>query len=212
MVDVFLYTEEGSKKDTFSLDVDIQEKEQNSAAYSCVVRKLRQNWRQGTVACKGRSEVDFSTKKPWKQKGTGRARAGSLRSPLWRKGGVIFGPQKRVKTLDVNRKLNKHALNNTFFKALRDNGISCLDFTVSSELPNTKSVRLFLKKSNLLNKRIVLFLPFNDEINFASFRNLANVDILSFDQPNAFDLSSNRHWVFLKKDLELFKDMVAKWN
>ncbi len=212
MADVFLYTEAGKKRDIFNLNLDIQEKAQSSESYSCVIRKLRQNWRQGTVACKGRGEVSFSTKKPWKQKGTGRARAGSLRSPIWRKGGVTFGPQQRVRTLAVNKKQNKLVLNNTFFKALKDNGINCLDFSVSGETPSTKSVRLFLKNSELLNKKIVLFLPFNDELNFASFRNLANVDILSFDQPNVFDLSSNRHWVFLKKDLELFKDMVAKWN
>ena len=64
---------------------------------------MLQNWRQGTVACKGRSDVAFSNKKPWKQKGTGRARAGSARSPLWRKGGVIFGPQPRTRTLTITQ-------------------------------------------------------------------------------------------------------------
>ena len=66
---------------------------------SIYIRSLLQNWRQGTVACKGRSDVGYSNKKPWKQKGTGRARAGSARSPLWRGGGVIFGPQPRTRVL-----------------------------------------------------------------------------------------------------------------
>ena len=66
-----------------------------------------QNWRQGTVACKGRSDVAFSNKKPWKQKGTGRARAGSARSPLWRGGGVIFGPQPRTRMLKVAKQVKK---------------------------------------------------------------------------------------------------------
>src|SRR5690348_15481044 len=65
-------------------------------SFSTWIRSLLQNWRQGTVGVKGRSDVARSNKKPWKQKGTGRARAGSARSPLWRGGGVIFGPSPRV--------------------------------------------------------------------------------------------------------------------
>jgi large subunit ribosomal protein L4 len=68
------------------------------------VRTLMQNWRQGTVGVKGRSDVARSNKKPWKQKGTGRARAGSARSPLWRGGGVTFGPQLRSRKLSVSKK------------------------------------------------------------------------------------------------------------
>src|SRR5437588_407352 len=64
-------------------------------AFAIAIRTLRQNWRQGTVAVKGRADVSFSNRKPWRQKGTGRARAGSARSPLWRKGGVCHGPQER---------------------------------------------------------------------------------------------------------------------
>lgn len=212
MTDIILYTDAGKRQDKLKLDIGIQEKKQSPKTYSCAIRKLRQGWRQGTVGCKGRGEVSFSTKKPWKQKGTGRARAGSLRSPLWRKGGVIFGPQARVKRLDINKKQSRLVLNNTFFASFKDGGISCLDFSVSSEIPSAKSARMFLKNAGILNKKIVLFLPFNDELNFASFRNFVNVDILSFDQPNAFDLSGNRLWVFLKKDLDSFKGMVAKWN
>src|SRR5260221_13587778 len=66
------------------------------ATFSTWIRVLAQNWRQGTVACKGRSDVAYTNRKPWKQKGTGRARAGSARSPLWKGGGAIFGPQARV--------------------------------------------------------------------------------------------------------------------
>ncbi len=72
--------------------------------FAIYIRQLLQNWRQGTVGCKGRSDVSFSNRKPWKQKGTGRARAGSARSPLWRGGGVIFGPQPRVRMLKSIKK------------------------------------------------------------------------------------------------------------
>ena len=90
-----------------SLDVS-QKKEVTPVGFSTWIRSLRQNWRQGTVGCKGRSDVAHSNKKPWKQKGTGRARAGSPRSPLWRGGGVTFGPQARVRTLAVPAQLKYH--------------------------------------------------------------------------------------------------------
>jgi large subunit ribosomal protein L4 len=80
-----------------------ERKEMSRRGFAMAVRALLQNWRQGTVACKGRSDVSFSNKKPWKQKGTGRARAGSARSPLWRGGGVAFGPQPRTRTLKITK-------------------------------------------------------------------------------------------------------------
>src|ERR1700733_5875246 len=70
-------------------------------SFSTWIRVLAKNWQQGTVACQGRSDVAYTNRKPWKQKGTGRARAGSARSPLWKGGGVIFGPQARVRTMKV---------------------------------------------------------------------------------------------------------------
>ena len=76
---------------TKELGIETAQPEVSEVSFSNWVRALMQNWRQGTVGCKDRSEVGFSNKKPWKQKGTGRARAGSARSPLWRKGGVVFG-------------------------------------------------------------------------------------------------------------------------
>ena len=78
------------------------------------VRSLLQNWRQGTVGCKGRSDVAYSNKKPWKQKGTGRARAGSARSPLWRGGGVIFGPQPRTRVLKAGKQVKKKCVKLNF--------------------------------------------------------------------------------------------------
>jgi len=208
---ILLYTEKGKTQEKLKLDVDLKKKDENAKAYSCAVRRLLQGWRQGTVKCKNRSEIAFSTKKPWKQKGTGRARAGSARSPLWRKGGVVFGPQARVRNLDINKKQANLVLNNLFFSALEKNNVCCLDFALEKDVPSTKMAAQAIKDIKTTGKKIILFLPFDDEINFASFRNIKNINVLSFDQPNAFDLSNGR-WVFLKRDLDLFKNMVSKWN
>lgn len=180
--------------------------------YAQAVRVLLQNWRQGTVGCKSRGEIAFSNKKPWRQKGTGRARAGSARSPLWRKGGVIFGPQARVKTLKLNRKQRKLCLKNLLGLMLDQGTIFCIDHDFNKEdAPKTKKAVGLLKGLGLGGKKGVMFLSYDDISNFAAYRNIPTVGVLSFDQPNAFDLSGTKYWVFLKKDLDQFKNMVEKW-
>ena len=88
--------------------VEPNNENKSSVGFSIWVRALLQNWRQGTVGSKDRSEVSFSNKKPWKQKGTGRARAGSARSPLWRGGGVVFGPQPRTRVLKTGKQVKRN--------------------------------------------------------------------------------------------------------
>src|SRR6201996_8223265 len=82
----------------------------SQVSFAICVRSYLQNWRQGTVGCKDRSEVAFANRKPWKQKGTGRARAGSARSPLWKGGGVTFGPKPRDYSQSMNKKARQAAL------------------------------------------------------------------------------------------------------
>jgi len=210
--DVLAYNTQGQKQKNLEIDLEIEKREESPKTYATVIRTLVQNWRQGTVGCKDRSEVSYANRKPWKQKGTGRARAGSLRSPVWRKGGVTFGPQPRVRELSVNDKQKKLVLNNIFFAVLNNSGFHCLDFALDKQVPSTKVAFDVLKNAGLTDKKMVILLPFADDIHFSSFRNIPNVTILSFDQPNAFDLSDCGTWVFLKKDLDLFKKMVARWN
>lgn len=210
MAEIVVYGLDGKAQGT--VQVDILAKEQNPKAFARAIRMLRQNWRQGTVGCKTRAELAFSNRKPWKQKGTGRARAGSLRSPLWRKGGVIFGPQPRTRMLSLNNKEMSLVFNNVFFSKMADKSVSCLDFQISGEKPNTKIAKNTLKVAGWDEKKILMFLSFDDITNIASFRNIPNVQIISFDQPNAFDLVNCGSWVFLKKDIELFKEMILRWN
>lgn len=209
--EITVYDSTGKKATALSLTVDLVKKEMNGIAFSTAIRVLLQNWRQGTVASKSRGEVAFSNRKPWKQKGTGRARAGSPRSPLWRKGGVIFGPQQRVRSLTLNKGQKKLVFNNLFF-GMSDNGkLGCLDVLFDKK-PSTKTACSLLKNLDLCNKKVLIFLSKDDDVTYASFRNLPNVNIVYFDHPNAFDLNNADHWLFLKKDSELFNEMVGKWN
>lgn len=199
--------------DTLSInDVEIQapKKKMSSVGFSTYIRALLQNWRQGTVSCKDRSEVAFSNRKPWKQKGTGRARAGSLRSPLWRKGGVVFGPQPRVRTLKVSKKLKNNVIGSLIYNRLEEGNVACLDWMLDGDRPKTAAAYAALQQAKLTDGNITIFLPVGDMLTYASFVNIPNVRILFYDQPNAFDLSQNDRWVVFKKDIEHFKEMVAQ--
>jgi large subunit ribosomal protein L4 len=181
-------------------------------AFSVWVRTINQNRRQGTVACKDRSEVNFSNKKPWKQKGTGRARAGSPRSPLWRKGGVTFGPQERTRTLTIPRKVKQQVLQSMLNDRLNNSFIGMLDWQLPEQTPKTSAAFNALHAAGLNDKKMILFLSVQDRASYASFANIPSIKILFFDQPNAYDLALADQWVFLAKDLDSFKEMVSQWR
>lgn len=193
------------------LGLEIEQREIASAGISINIRQLLQNWRQGTVGCKGRSDVSFSNRKPWKQKGTGRARAGSARSPLWRGGGVIFGPQARVRTLKVSKNLRQGVLNTLVCDYLDKGKIYMLPWDFNGTAPKTSYAYNLLKQSDLSNNKLVLFVSMDDVLVYSSFVNIPNVQVLTFDGVNAFDLMNGKNWVVLQKDLPAFKEMVSKW-
>lgn len=192
------------------LAIDTQRKVSPAAA-SDWVRALQLGWRQGTVSCLDRSEVSYSRKKPWKQKGTGRARVGSARSPLWRKGGIIFGPQKRTRTLAVSKKVRMGVKNNLLSDYVDNNKVYCLDWE-SGNVPKTAHAAQALKKMGLVDKKVLLFVTFDDLITRSSWINMPNVTVVLFDEANAVNLLHSDYWIVLKKDFDVFKDMVAQWR
>lgn len=181
------------------------------ALFSTWVRVLAQNWRQGTVACKGRSDVAYTNRKPWKQKGTGRARAGSARSPLWKGGGAIFGPQARVRTVTMPKQMKRKVLLSMLANNLDQKNVICADWELSSEQPKTAQAQELVNTPGLANKKIVLFVAPYDFHSALSFANIPNVRPLSFDQVNAYDLANSDCWLFLKKDFDQFRGMVSQW-
>lgn len=199
-------------KEQSTVAVNLAETMNGATAYAVSIRRLLQQWRQGTVGSKTRGEVAMSNKKPWRQKGTGRARAGTSRSPLWRKGGCIFGPQARTRTIDIPRAQRRLAMRAIGSMMLKENRIHCIDAEVAGDKPSTKTARALLKSMNLADSKVVVFLPLNDTKTYLSFRNMPNVHVVFFDQPNAFDLTSGQNWVVLKRDVEQFNEMVARWK
>ncbi len=194
------------------LGVKPLEKPISTKAVSTWIRTLLQNWRQGTVKVKGRADVARTGKKPFKQKGTGRARAGTSRSPLWRGGGVIFGPQPRVRKLTLPSKVRKKVFEKLLHSRVKDNSLFVLEGQIMGDVPKTSQAYSLLKAAELHTKKIVLFIPRGDVLTYASFVNLPNVQLLFFDQCNAYDLLNADSWVVLKKDFDQFKKMVEQWT
>lgn len=195
----------------FGLD-ESQKKQGNLTAFSVWIRALLQNWRQGTVGCKGRADVNRTNKKPFKQKGTGRARAGSARSPLWKGGGVIFGPQPRVHTIKFTGIMKKQVLNALFFDFVEGARVAALDW-LPDEMTSPKTAVAYsaLKAAQMHTKKVALFLPHGDLFAYAAFANIPNVRILFFDQANAYDLADSQQLLFLNRDFDQFKEMVVRW-
>ena len=177
-----------------------------------IIRALVQNWRQGTVACKGRADVAFSNKKPWKQKGTGRARAGSPRSPLWRKGGVTFGPQERTRVLKISKNSKRLACADILNLKLHEHSIVSFTWALQNDSPKTSVAYKALETAGLAHKKVILFVQPHDFVIQASFANLPNVSMIYFDQPNAYALAEGTVWAFFEKDADQFKKMVSSWK
>ncbi|MDF5718883.1 MAG: 50S ribosomal protein L4 [Rhizonema sp. PD37] len=146
------------------------------------------NARQGTASTKTRSEVRGGGRKPWRQKGTGRARAGSIRSPLWRGGGVIFGPKPRDFNLKMNRKERRLALRTAFASRVADL-IVVEEFTEQLQRPKTKElVEAIARWGVERTSKTLLIVPERQEMVYLSARNVENLKLIVADQLNVYDI------------------------
>lgn len=141
------------------------------------VRYLMAKDRRGTHAVKNRSAVRGGGKKPWRQKGTGRARQGSIRAPQWRGGGVVFGPTPRDYSFRMNKKEIKLAMRSALSAKLADSELLVID-NFGFEKPCTKDAVKFVKTLGLEGKRITVVLPDEDILTALSFRNLPEATVL----------------------------------
>ena len=164
-------------------------KEENAA--HIVHRSLRQqqaNGRQGTASAKTRAEVRGGGRKPWRQKGTGRARAGSIRSPLWRGGGVIFGPKPRDYSHKINKKEKRLALRTALMSRSEDS-IVVEEFAEQLPRPKTKELAEAMKRWGVgADEKVLLILPEKQENVYLSGRNIANLKIVLSTHLNIYDV------------------------
>lgn len=155
-----------------------------------IVKCQQACWRQGTQSTKGRSEVSGGGKKPWRQKGTGRARQGSIRTAQWRGGGVIFGPKPRTYVKRMNNKEVKLAMRSALSAKLRDNELVLVD-DYGFEKPSTKAAVAMLKALGIEGKRLTIIVREDDINAYLSFRNIPKTFIITPAEANTYDLVNN---------------------
>ena len=163
--------------------------------YDAVVN-YRANQRQGTASTKTRGEVSGSTRKPWRQKGTGRARAGSIRSPLWRKGGTVFGPRERDYSYEIPKKAKRNALKAALSLKLEEKRLLLVDGFEFKD-SKTKAAAEFLESFKLDSALLVDTLE-NKNL-FLSTRNIPRVKALDFNHINVYDVMNYRWLVFSER-------------
>ncbi|MGL5793977.1 MAG: 50S ribosomal protein L4 [Waterburya sp.] len=185
-------------------------KEENAEhiVHRALVRQLN-NARQGTASTKTRAEVRGGGRKPWRQKGTGRARAGSIRSPLWRGGGVIFGPKPRDYSTKMNRKERRLALTTAFSSRLEDI-IVVEDFGSELERPKTKEVMAALERWGVAaeDKVLLILKEVAENVNLST-RNIAKVKLIKATNLNVVDLLHANKIVVTKDALEQIQEVYG---
>lgn len=165
--------------------------------YEAIVAYLR-NKRTGTASVKTRAAVTGSSKKPWRQKGTGRARSGTRKSPVWIGGGITFGPKPRDYTYKITKKKKRIALKSALSDKVKNNNLIIID-EVKFDTPKTKTVQEFLNKMNY-DKKTLFIIPKEDELFFKSIRNIPNAKVIKSGNINTFDIVNARN-VVVKKDV-----------
>lgn len=197
----------GKKVKDAELSAAVFEIEPNVHVMHEVVRSQRAARRQGTHDTLTRGQVRGGGKKPWRQKGTGRARQGTIRAPQWAGGGTVFGPHPRSYAFKVPAKVVKLAMRSALSAKLADGEIFVVD-QLSFEKPSTKQAAEVLKNLGL-EGRVTIIVP-DDEVNtFLSFRNLSNVRVIGVSELNTLDFIDNKALVLTDAALTRIEEVLA---
>jgi len=171
-----------------------------------VVVNYLANQRQGTHATKTRGMVRGGGKKPWRQKHTGRARHGSIRSPLWRGGGIIFGPQPRDYSYKIPKKQRRYALKSALSAKLKDGELIVID-KIEIEKPKTKKMLILLKSLGINGESILFITAEKDENVYLSARNIPKVTVMKAMDINTYQILVHKKVVITKSALKKIQEV-----
>ncbi len=209
MSKVKLYTQNGKEKGYLDLPEEVFDVPMNKDLLYQAVRVFTVRKRKTIADTKTRSEVRGGGKKPWRQKGTGRARHGSIRAPQWRGGGVVFGPtSEKIYTAKLPLKMKKKATCIALSAKVRDGEVMALD---SIKLDEAKTKYMAEVFNNLMssqkgkNRNTLLVLKDRDEVIFRATRNLQEVDIKSADQVNLLDILSKKFLIVTPDSISILQ-------
>ena len=163
--------------------------------------------RRGTHATKNRALVSGSGKKPWRQKGTGRARVGEIRNPLWRKGGTVFGPQPRSYEYQLPKKVEKGALRAALTQKLRDGEVIVVDALSVGEI-KTKAAAELLRRLGVAGKALLVDVKPEEKLSL-SVRNIDGVRVLPSNRINARDVMDSRRVVLTRAAMEKLQEALG---
>ena len=183
-------------------------KAKDGVLHNAVVNFLA-NQRQGTHATKTKGLVSGGGKKPWKQKHTGRARSGSSRSPLWRGGGTVFGPQPRDYSYAIPKKARRLALKAALSGKLSDGEIVVIE-ALSLEKPQTKEMLSVLKRLELDGKSTLIIVPEHNEAIVLSARNIPGVTVTRVSDLNCYDVAAHSRLLMTKQAAEMLSEAAKK--
>ena len=206
MPTVGLFNKEGNKIEDIQLNETIFAAEVNADAMHQVVVALLANKRQGTQSAKTRAEVRGGGIKPWRQKGTGRARQGSIRSPQWIKGGIVFAPKPRDYRVSVPKSMRRVAMKSALSSKVQENQMVVLE-TLSFEAPKTKNMVEVLKAFDA--KKTLIVTGESNEVLYKSARNIADVQIMPVNNINVYDLLKFEKLIITKDAVSKIEEVYA---
>ena len=207
MPKVALFKQDGSQVGEVELNESVFGIEPNEHVLQEAYLMQRASLRQGTHAVKTRSEVRGGGRKPWKQKGTGRARQGSTRSPQWVGGGVVFGPTPRSYSYKLPKKVRRLALKSALSSKVKEDNILVLD-SISFEVPKTKEFIGMLSALNI-DKKVLVITAEKEENVIRSASNLQKVKVISVGEVNVLDLLMHDKLVLTKEAAEKAGEVLA---
>ena len=197
----------GKKVGTIELVAAVFEQEYNEALIHQVVVAQVANKRQGTKSTLTRAEVRGGGIKPWRQKGTGRARQGSIRAPQWIKGGVVFAPKPRDFSQKINQKMKVAALKSALSEKVRDNEITIIN-EVKAENGKTKEIATILKNLKM-DKKVLLVVGEHDELVIRACRNIQNVTLINASLINVYDVVANANCIMTQDAVKKIQEVYA---
>ena len=197
----------GEKTSDISLNKELWAIEPNDAVLYDAITLSRNSLRQGTASTKTRSEVSGGGIKPWRQKGTGRARQGSTRAPHWRHGGVVFGPHPRDYDKKMNRKERRLALKSALAYKAIDNELVIVD---SFKLESSKTKEVVNILNNLkVSKNVLIVVDELDDNMVLATRNLSNVILLEASEINVLDIISSDYMIVTEKAIKMIEEVLV---
>lgn len=211
-METVIYNLEGKKVNTLKLPEGVFGVKWNADLMHQIIESMRANERQMIAHVKGRGEVRGGGRKPWRQKGTGRARHGSIRSPIWAGGGVTHGPTKdKNYAKKINKKMRRKALHMALSKKASDREIMVLDKIVFPDGKTKKAVHVLqnlskIKGSEALAKKgVKIIISLTDTKSVLALRNIPGVKTMEARNLNALDIAAVRYVLLSEKDIRSFK-------